>query len=95
MICLPYLGAAIFVSSVENGIWCRGIITKLIPIETENIKKRCPTKFSVHEVSLIQIFMVDYGNSEVLIVEGYDILKLCVLGLLRNVCDGCRVDPNE
>ncbi|KAF6376704.1 ring finger protein 17 [Rhinolophus ferrumequinum] len=64
------LGAAIFVSSVENGIWCRGIITKLIPIETENIKKRCPTKFSVHEVSLIQIFMVDFGNSEVLIVEG-------------------------
>ncbi|XP_054433446.1 RING finger protein 17 [Pteronotus mesoamericanus] len=65
------LGATIFVSSIENGIWCRGIITELIPIENENIRKHCsPTKFSVCEVALIQIFMVDFGNSEVLIVAG-------------------------
>ncbi|EPQ16272.1 RING finger protein 17 [Myotis brandtii] len=65
------LGATVFVSSIGNGMWCRGIITELIPIENENIRKHCsPTKFSVSEVALIQIFMVDFGNSEVLIVAG-------------------------
>ncbi|XP_077724618.1 RING finger protein 17 isoform X2 [Canis aureus] len=65
------LGARIFVNSIENGMWCRGTITELIPIESENIRKLCSsTRFSVHEVALIQIFMVDFGNSEVLIVAG-------------------------
>ncbi|XP_045834168.1 RING finger protein 17 isoform X1 [Meles meles] len=65
------LGARIFVNSIENGMWCRGTITELIPIESEHLRKLCsPTKFSVHEVALIQIFMVDFGNSEVLIVSG-------------------------
>ncbi|XP_041623144.1 RING finger protein 17 isoform X2 [Vulpes lagopus] len=65
------LGARIFVNSIKNGMWCRGTITELIPIESENIRKLCSsTRFSVHEVALIQIFMVDFGNSEVLIVAG-------------------------
>ncbi|KAK2497249.1 hypothetical protein MC885_020877 [Smutsia gigantea] len=65
------LGARIFINSIENGMWCRGTITELIPIESENIRKLCnPTKFQVREVALIQIFMVDFGNSEVLIVAG-------------------------
>ncbi|XP_006146784.1 RING finger protein 17 isoform X2 [Tupaia chinensis] len=65
------LGSKIFVSSIENGMWCRGTITELIPIESKNIRKSCrPTKFSVHEVALIKIFMVDFGNSEVLVVTG-------------------------
>ncbi|KAM4860256.1 RING finger protein 17 isoform 2-T2 [Thomomys bottae] len=65
------LGARIFINSIENGMWCRGTITELIPIKSKNTRKPCsPTKFSVHEVALIQIFMVDFGNSEVLIVRG-------------------------
>ncbi|KAB0372706.1 hypothetical protein FD755_015459 [Muntiacus reevesi] len=65
------LGARIFINSIENGMWCRGTITELIPMGSESIRKLCsPTKFSVHEVALIQIFMVDFGNSEVLIVAG-------------------------
>ncbi|XP_062936150.1 RING finger protein 17 [Cynocephalus volans] len=65
------LGARIFVNSTENRMWCRGTITELIPIESKNIRESCgPTKFSVREVALIQIFMVDFGNSEVLIVTG-------------------------
>uniref|UniRef100_A0A8C5UWH2 RING finger protein 17 n=1 Tax=Microcebus murinus TaxID=30608 RepID=A0A8C5UWH2_MICMU len=65
------LGTEIFVNSIENGMWCRGTITELIPIESKNIRKPCsPTKFSVREVALIQIFMVDFGNSEALIVTG-------------------------
>eukprot|EP00069_Balaena_mysticetus_P018095 bmy_11016T0 len=52
-------------------MWCRGTITELIPIGSESIRKPCiPTKFSVHKVALIQIFMVDFGNSEVLTVAG-------------------------
>ncbi|XP_008566525.1 PREDICTED: RING finger protein 17, partial [Galeopterus variegatus] len=67
------LGARIFVNSTENRMWCRGTITELIPIESKNIRESCgPTKFSVREVALIQIFMVDFGNSEVLIVTGVD-----------------------
>ncbi|XP_040853763.1 RING finger protein 17-like [Ochotona curzoniae] len=65
------LGARIFVHSVENGMWCRGTITELIPKENKIIRKSCgPTRFSVCEVALIQIFMVDFGNSEVLILTG-------------------------
>nr|XP_042140855.1 RING finger protein 17 isoform X2 [Peromyscus maniculatus bairdii] len=64
-------GARIFVNSIENRMWCRGIITEIIPTKTKNIRKpSSPTKFSVCEISLIQIFMVDFGNSEVLIITG-------------------------
>ncbi|KAL1780761.1 RING finger protein 17 [Sigmodon hispidus] len=65
------LGARIFINSIENKMWCRGIITEIIPTKTRNTRKPCsPTKFSVCEISLIQIFMVDFGNSEVLIITG-------------------------
>ncbi|XP_042638922.1 RING finger protein 17 [Orycteropus afer afer] len=65
------LGARIFVNSIENGMWCRGTITDLIPRESKDIRKpTSPTKYSVCEVALIQIFMIDFGNSEVLIVPG-------------------------
>nr|XP_004665944.2 RING finger protein 17 isoform X1 [Jaculus jaculus] len=66
------LGARIFVNSFVHGMWCRGTITELIPLN-KNIGKSCnPTKFSVCEIALIKIFMVDFGNSEVLIVTGGD-----------------------
>lgn len=81
-----YIGARIFVNSIENGMWCRGTITELIPIESENIRKLCnPTKFPVSEVALIQIFMVDFGNSEVLIVPGYAVI---ICSWPANICDG-------
>uniref|UniRef100_A0A2K6NMR3 RING finger protein 17 n=1 Tax=Rhinopithecus roxellana TaxID=61622 RepID=A0A2K6NMR3_RHIRO len=65
------LGARIFVNSIKNGMWCRGTITELIPIEGKNTRKPCsPPRLFVHEVALIQIFMVDFGNSEVLFVTG-------------------------
>ncbi|XP_063088536.1 RING finger protein 17 [Cavia porcellus] len=65
------LGARIFVSSVANRMWCRGTITELIPIESKNTRKPgSSAKFSVREVAVIEIFMIDFGNSEVLIVTG-------------------------
>ncbi|KAL6033356.1 hypothetical protein STEG23_002323, partial [Scotinomys teguina] len=63
------LGARMFINSIENRMWCRGIITEIIPTKTKNIRKpRSSNKFSVCEISLLQIFMVDFGNSEVLII---------------------------
>lgn len=54
MICFFYLGVRIFVNSVENGMWCRGIIIELILIVSENIRKFCSLiKFLVREVVLI------------------------------------------
>ncbi|XP_058132339.1 RING finger protein 17 isoform X2 [Dasypus novemcinctus] len=65
------LGTRVFVNSIENGMWCRGTITELIPMESKSARKPCSLiKYSVCEVALIQIFMVDFGNSEVLIVPG-------------------------
>ncbi|XP_007495242.1 RING finger protein 17 isoform X1 [Monodelphis domestica] len=65
------LGAKIFVNSIENGMWCRGTITELIPIENKNVGKPCgPTKYPIRDVALIQVFMIDFGNSEVLVISG-------------------------
>ncbi|KAM5288002.1 RING finger protein 17 [Ctenodactylus gundi] len=86
-------GASIFVNSIANGMWCRGTISELIPIESKNIRKLCsPTKFSICEVALIEIFMVDFGNSEVLIVTGVGdthvrpehVVKRCIV--LNDLC---------
>ncbi|XP_049723060.1 RING finger protein 17 [Elephas maximus indicus] len=65
------LGARIIVNSIENGMWCRGTITELIPIESKDTRKPGSLiKYSVCEVAVLKIFMVDFGNSEVLIVPG-------------------------
>ncbi|XP_074072360.1 RING finger protein 17 isoform X4 [Macrotis lagotis] len=64
-------GAKIFVNSIENGMWCRGTITELIPIENKNVGKPSgSTKYPIHDVALMQVFMIDFGNSEVLAVSG-------------------------
>ncbi|XP_067418829.1 RING finger protein 17 [Emydura macquarii macquarii] len=65
------LGARIFINSKENGMWCRGTITELIPLESQNKGKPCgPTKYRIYDVAVMQVFMVDFGNSEVLVVSG-------------------------
>ncbi|KAM6178181.1 RING finger protein 17 [Rhynchocyon petersi] len=67
------LGTRIYVNSIENGMWCRGTIMELIPIESKDIQiPGSTTKYPVCEVALIQIFMIDFGNSEVFIVPGVD-----------------------
>nr|XP_025037536.1 RING finger protein 17 isoform X3 [Pelodiscus sinensis] len=63
--------ARIFINSKENGMWCRGTITELIPLESKNKGKVCgPTKYRIDDVAVMQVFMVDFGNSEVLVVSG-------------------------
>ncbi|XP_030417159.1 RING finger protein 17 [Gopherus evgoodei] len=65
------LGARIFINSKENGMWCRGTITELIPLESKNKgKQRGPTKYKIYDVAVMQVFMEDFGNSEVLVSSG-------------------------
>ncbi|CAM4399724.1 RING finger protein 17 [Lepidochelys kempii] len=65
------LGARIFINSKENGMWCRGTITELIPLESKNKEKPCgSTKYKIHDVAMMQVFMEDFGNSEVLVGSG-------------------------
>lgn len=68
-------------------MWCR-TITGAFQWEVKSRKLSSPSKFSVHEVALIQIFMVDFGNSEVPIVAGYVISIIYSLPAFRNTCDG-------
>ncbi|EMP36445.1 RING finger protein 17 [Chelonia mydas] len=63
--------ARIFINSKENGMWCRGTITELIPLESKNKEKPCgSTKYKIHDVAVMQVFMEDFGNSEVLVGSG-------------------------
>ncbi|XP_034614706.1 RING finger protein 17 isoform X3 [Trachemys scripta elegans] len=64
-------GARIFINSKENGMWCRGTITELIPLESKNKGKHCgPLKYKIYDVAVMQVFMEDFGNSEVLVGSG-------------------------
>ncbi|XP_019385757.1 PREDICTED: RING finger protein 17 isoform X1 [Crocodylus porosus] len=64
------LGSDIFINSKENGMWCRGTITDLIPVESKNEGKLCGSaKYKVCEIAVMKVFMIDFGNSEVFIVS--------------------------
>ncbi|XP_064265379.1 RING finger protein 17 isoform X3 [Passer domesticus] len=68
------LGARTFVKSKETGMWCRGTITELIPVESKNRrKKHCdPIRYKVCDVALLKVFLIDFGSSVVLIFSGCD-----------------------
>lgn len=59
-------GVRAFIKRKETGIWCRGTITKLIPIKTKN-KERTggPMRCRVCDIAVIEIFLIDFGSSEV------------------------------
>ncbi|XP_019337531.1 RING finger protein 17 isoform X2 [Alligator mississippiensis] len=64
------LGSDIFIDSKENGMWCRGTITDLIPMESKNEGKlRGSAKYKVCEIAVMKVFMIDFGNSEVFVVS--------------------------
>ncbi|KAM6416644.1 LOW QUALITY PROTEIN: RING finger protein 17 [Pluvialis apricaria] len=66
------LGARTFIKSKETGMWCRGTITELIPLKSENEKKPCsPIGYKVCDIALLEVFLIDFGSSVVLIFSGY------------------------
>ncbi|XP_063250685.1 RING finger protein 17 [Prinia subflava] len=66
------LGARTFIKSKETGMWCRGTITELIPVESKNQRKKpCgPISYRVCDVALLKVFLTDFGSSVVLIFSG-------------------------
>ncbi|KAL2311043.1 hypothetical protein Nmel_002730, partial [Mimus melanotis] len=69
------LGARTFIKSTETGMWCRGTITELIPVEESKYqrKKPCsPIRYKVCDVALLKVFLIDFGSSVVLIFSGCD-----------------------
>ncbi|KAM9300338.1 RING finger protein 17 [Morus bassanus] len=65
------LGARTFIKSKETGMWCRGTITELIPLKNKNERKPCgPIRYQVCDVALLEVFLIDFGSSVVLIFSG-------------------------
>ncbi|XP_072202509.1 RING finger protein 17 isoform X2 [Excalfactoria chinensis] len=59
-------GVRVFIKRKETGMWCRGTITKLIPIKTKSKQKTGgPMRCRVCDIAVIEIFLVDFGSSEV------------------------------
>jgi len=53
-------------------MWCRGTITELIPRKSKNVRKHCsPIKYKVRDTALLEVFLIDFGSSVVLILSGY------------------------
>ncbi|KFP49813.1 RING finger protein 17, partial [Cathartes aura] len=66
------LGARTFIKSKETGMWCRGTITELIPLKSKNERKPCgPIRYKVCDIALLEVFLIDFGSSVVLIFSGY------------------------
>ncbi|KAM6283465.1 RING finger protein 17 [Spheniscus humboldti] len=66
------LGARTFIKSKETGMWCRGTITELIPLKSKNERKHCgPIRYKVCDIALLEVFLIDFGSSIVLIFSGY------------------------
>ncbi|XP_065534690.1 RING finger protein 17 isoform X2 [Lathamus discolor] len=66
------LGARAFIKSKETGMWCRGTITDLIPLKSENEREPCgPVRCKVCDIALLEVFLLDFGSSIVLIFSGY------------------------
>nr|XP_028582096.1 LOW QUALITY PROTEIN: RING finger protein 17 [Podarcis muralis] len=64
------LGSRIFVKSKEHGMWCRGKIIELMPLQkTNELKPRGPTKYKICDIAMMKIFLVDFGHIEALIIS--------------------------
>ncbi|KAM6341332.1 RING finger protein 17 [Podargus strigoides] len=66
------IGARTFIKNKETGMWCRGTITELIPLQSENKRKPYhPIRYRVCDIALLEAFLIDFGSSVVLIFSGY------------------------
>ncbi|XP_052668924.1 RING finger protein 17 [Harpia harpyja] len=65
------LGARTFIKNKETGMWCRGTITELIPLRSKNERKpHGPIRYKVCDTALLEVFLIDFGSSVVLIFSG-------------------------
>ncbi|KFP35335.1 RING finger protein 17, partial [Chlamydotis macqueenii] len=80
------LGAGTFVKNKETGMWCRGTITELIPLKSKNERKPCgPIRYKVCDIALLEVFLIDFGSSVVLIFSGFVPAKRPDLAALQTI----------
>uniref|UniRef100_A0A6I8NWE6 Tudor domain-containing protein n=1 Tax=Ornithorhynchus anatinus TaxID=9258 RepID=A0A6I8NWE6_ORNAN len=83
------LGARVFVNSKENGVWCRATVTGLIPLEGKHVEQsHGPKKYSIGEIAVLQVYMIDFGNTEVFIIPGYAVVDALCLVIRKP--DNCK-----
>ncbi|XP_041054619.1 RING finger protein 17-like [Carcharodon carcharias] len=87
-------GERVIVQSNIFRAWCRGIITELVP-SGKNEKCNNPTTYRIIDLAAIQVFMLDFGHSEIFVLPGY-----CKLIPLKKLEDGvdtytCVSDLNQ
>lgn len=64
-------------------MWCRGTVTKLIPIKTKNKQKTAgPMRCRVCDIAVIEIFLIDFGSSEVFNFSRYVYSGSCSSAML-------------
>nr|XP_033804362.1 RING finger protein 17 isoform X2 [Geotrypetes seraphini] len=64
------LGDRVAVKSKAQGGWCRGTVTELIPLESKNNGKPCgPTKYEINDISVMEVFLLDFGSSEIFVTR--------------------------
>uniref|UniRef100_UPI00398EDE7B RING finger protein 17 isoform X2 n=1 Tax=Pristiophorus japonicus TaxID=55135 RepID=UPI00398EDE7B len=64
------LGERIIVKSNIFRAWCRGIITELMPSGENEEKSNNPTSYRIIDLAMIQVFMLDFGCSEIFVLSG-------------------------
>ncbi|XP_067889802.1 RING finger protein 17 [Heterodontus francisci] len=81
------LGERIIVKSNIFRAWCRGLITELVPSGENEEKSNNPTKYHITDLAAIQVFMLDFGHSEIFVLAGIDSpLKKLEDGLAAYTC---------
>ncbi|XP_078259334.1 RING finger protein 17 [Rhinoraja longicauda] len=67
------LDEKIIVKSNIFHAWCRGTITELVPSENKEEKFNNSTSYEITDVAVIQVFLLDFGHSEIFSLPGIDI----------------------
>lgn len=53
-------------------MWCRGTVTKLIPVKSKKEEKPSdPIRYTVCDVAAMEVFLIDLGSSEALVFSRY------------------------
>ncbi|XP_069747424.1 RING finger protein 17 [Narcine bancroftii] len=63
--------------------WCRGIITELVPLGRKKTKFNNSTSYHIADLAVIQVFLLDFGHTEILLLQG---IAIPVKKLEDSVC---------
>ncbi|XP_051882620.1 RING finger protein 17 [Pristis pectinata] len=66
------LDERIIVKSNIFHAWCRGTITELVPSGEKEEKFNNSTSYQITDLAVIQVFLLDFGHTEILLLPGVD-----------------------